>query len=234
MSLKLEIDLENERVNFEGAWLGRAELAQRVQQKLATGDFHIAKLSEAIEQLGRSVAGARTLSLKLTQEQYAKLESAGARLGKSATEFARELLSQVLGSAVAASTTGTNLTPVSLTPAPAPAAVSTPPVVSHTPVSVPPVIAPSPVFTPAATQPISLTPSHVVPVATSSAVSAEEAASALTIQPKRKSETTIPPPVVSGTNTPKVVVDMGSATETEVSAVPGGAPGDARRWFNRT
>jgi hypothetical protein len=233
MTLKLEIDLENERVNFEGTWLGRAELAQRVQQKLATGDFHIAKLSEAIEQLGRTVSGARTLSLKLTQEQYAKLESAGARLGKSATEFARELLSQVLGSAVAASSTSPSLTPVSLTPVAAPpAAVTPPPVASYTPVSVPPVVAPVPGFVPAVTQPISMTPLMVSPVAPAS-VTEDEAAAALTITPKRKTEATMPPPVVSGTNTPKVVVDMGS-TEKDMQPAQGGAPGDARRWFNRT
>jgi hypothetical protein len=228
MTLKLEIDLDTERVNFEGTWLGRAELAQRIQQKLATGDFHIAKLSEAIEQLGRSVAGARTLSLKLTQEQYAKLESAGARLGKSATEFARELLSQVLGAAVAASTTSPNLTPVSLTPVAAPPTVTTP---GHAPVSIPPVMGGTPTFTPAVTQPISLTPVQMAPVPTS-AVSAEEAAAALTIAPKRKTELTMPPPVISGTNTPKVVVDLGPA-EGDAGAASG-TPGDARRWFNRT
>src|SRR4051812_43650700 len=100
MSTRMDIDLESERINVDGAWSTREELTQRIQQMLAAGDFKITRLSEALEQLAHASANVKTLSLKLTAEQYAKLESAGGRVGKSGPAFARELLMQVLGTAV--------------------------------------------------------------------------------------------------------------------------------------
>lgn len=99
MTARWDVDLETERVHFDGAWMGREDISARIQQMLASGDFKISRLSEALEHLAQAAANARTLTVKLTAEQYARIEGAGQKLGKPAGVFARDLLMQVLGSA---------------------------------------------------------------------------------------------------------------------------------------
>ena len=211
MATRLDIDLETERVNFDGAWLSKDDLALRIQQMLGAGDFRISRVSEALEQLGQALTGARTLSFKLTSEQYAKLESAGGKVGKTAPAFARDLLVQVLGSAVAASATISS---------------ASNPIVSVTPISSAPVV----IAAAATGQTSDVTP--------------EEAAQAVTITPKRRGDTSpgVPPVMVpvgmpasapQAATQPNVVVDLG-APDSDPSKRQGGAPGDGRRWFNRS
>lgn len=227
MSGKLDIDLETERINLDGVWVTREEVVDKVQKMLATGDFRIAKLSEALEQLSHTIGSAKSVTLKLTAEQYAKLESAGGRLGKSAATFGRELLMQVLDRAVAASgaTPSSGITPV-----------ATYPVVPHT--DGPPGKAPLPssVSTPST----GAAPVPNATAATTSNVTAEEAAGAVTIKPKKKgdSHNSIAPVATSSSaatvpNVASVVVDQDAAGPGPgaTSHPPGG---DGRRWFNRS
>lgn len=192
--MSLPIDLEAERIQLDGAWVTSDELSARITQMIAAKDFRIAKLSDALEQLAAALAGARGITLKLTADQFAKLEAAGQKLGKTADQFARDLLMQVF------------LSGQSTAPAPAAAPVA----------AAPPVLA-----------------------AGTSDVTAEEAAGALTIQPKRRDSaaygtppvmTPINAPVVAapGAPVPSVVVDLGPGDGKQP---PGGDP---RRWFNRT
>jgi len=117
MTQRVDVDLESEKVFFDGAWAGRAELSGRISQMMASGDFKIGRLASALEALDLAVATARVVQFKLSAENYAKLEAAGQKLGKNAAEFARDLLVQVLGTAAAM-------------PAPAQAPMMAPPAMS--------------------------------------------------------------------------------------------------------
>jgi hypothetical protein len=183
-------------------------------------------LSEALEQLSHAVSGVKTLTMRLSAEQFAKLESAGGRLGKTAPAFARELLMQVLGSAVAASAP----TPLSNTPVASPIisitpAAATPPVIAAPP---PVVMAPPPVVAP----PV-MVPSPMA--STTSDVTAEEAASAVTIAPKRRNDS-LPgiPPVMIPVAAPLAPSGSSAAVDVDEAKRSAGGPGDGRRWFNRS
>jgi hypothetical protein len=217
---KMEVDLDTERINLDGTWFTREALASRLQQMLQAHDFRIMRVSEALDYLDQSLSGVRTLTLKLTQEQHAKLESAGGRLGKTAPAFARELLMQVLSSAVAASHTTSGSHPV-VTP------------LMSGPVSVPPPPAPAPVsIPPVSIPPVSIPPSGLA-AATTSDVTPEEAAAALVIAPKRRGDT-LPgvPPVLTPLASPAVTAP--SLLPADAEARPAASQGDGRRWFNRS
>lgn len=102
MMARFEVDLETDRILFDNNWLTREELTAKIQQMLAAGDFKITRYSEALEYLAQTVAGARSLSLKLTQEQYARIEAAAQKAGKPVHVYGRELLAQALGGAAPA------------------------------------------------------------------------------------------------------------------------------------
>lgn len=97
MSQRYEIDLESEKILFDGAWVTRQDLTERITAKLASGDHRIGQLGGALEQLAKELEGARSVTLKLTAAQFAKLEALGLALGRTAGEAARELFLQSLG-----------------------------------------------------------------------------------------------------------------------------------------
>lgn len=201
--MSLPIDLEAERIQLDGAWVTSDELSARITQLIAAKDFRIAKLSDALEQLAAALAGARSITLKLTGDHFAKLEAAGQKLGKTADQFARDLLMQVLLSGPQSTASA---------PAAAPVAVA------------PPVLAAS---------------AGAPPVLANSDVTAEEAAGALTIQPKRRDSAAYgTPPVMTPINTPVVAAPGAPVPSVVVDLGPGDGKqppgGDPRRWFNRT
>lgn len=97
MSQRYEIDLESEKILFDGAWVTRQDLTEKITAKLASGDHRIGQLGGALEQLAKELEGARSISIKLTGAQFSKLEALGLALGKTAGEAARELFLQSLG-----------------------------------------------------------------------------------------------------------------------------------------
>lgn len=209
---QLPIDLEGERIQLDGAWLTRDEIAARITQMIAVKDFRISRLSDALEQLAHQLASARTVTMKVTGDQWAKLEAAGQKLGKSPEVFARDMLMQVLQSA---------------------------PVPAGLPMAVPAaVVAPAPVPLQQPSPAPIVTEKFSVPApSTADDVSPEEAAQALTIQPKRRSDAALsaPPPVMTPVGVPaapqpSVVVDLGG----EDANKPKPTGGDRGRWFNRS
>jgi hypothetical protein len=199
MTARWEVDLETERIQVDGSWMSREDLSARLQQMLASGDFKISKLSEALEHLAQASGNARTLSFKLSAEQYARLEAAGQKLGKPAQVFGRDLLLQVLSGTASATA------PVTITSLP-PAA----PVIS----------APA-----------------MATASTTAAGTTEDAVPLLTITPKKKDplsgSSQAVPPVLTPVAVPTLSLP-GDADETGKAKAQGGAPGDGRRWFNRT
>jgi hypothetical protein len=208
MSQRFEIDLEQERVQVDGAWLSVAEISQKITLMISAGDRKIGRLAEAMEQLDQAVAGARSVTLKLSAEHFARLEAAGQKLGMSASAFARDLLMQVLSSAPAI--------------APAPAAIA----------------APSPAQPVSSDEPSKrLEPAPVV-LATAAEPTLDESAQALTMPSRRRDPLPASPPATSSVaapaapvaEQPSVVIDLGAGEEKPRL----GAPNDGRRWFHRT
>ena len=218
MTQRLEVDVDTERVQIDGAWLTKAELSQRIQAMLASHDFRITRLSEALEQLSQAVgAYSKSVTVKLTAEQYAKLEAAGQKLGKSPGAFARDLLGQVLTAPMATAKPSAPVMEQSPAPVvarlPAPIVEPTPAPVIHADVT-PEEAAAALTITPKKRDPLPGAPPAVPPVMTP------------------VSTPVIQAPVVIG-GSPTVVVDLGSPEDSSKTKASS-AQGEGRRWFNRT
>lgn len=118
MSATLEIDLETEKAMVDGEWLSRDELWERMNASIGAKDYkNISRLASLLEQVDTALVGAKSITIKLSGEHFARLEVAGQKLGKSPAVFAREVLVQVLGG-------------VAAKPAEAPVPLAPPPVVA--------------------------------------------------------------------------------------------------------
>lgn len=93
-----ELDIDRERVRFDGEWLGADDLAERIRQKVEAGDFKVARLSLALEQLESTLAGVRTVSLKLTPETIEAFERMAGHEGVPLSYVLRRALVHYLGS----------------------------------------------------------------------------------------------------------------------------------------
>jgi hypothetical protein len=78
-SVRYEVDLEAERVLFEGEWLRREDLSARIQRALASLDFRVSGLGAALEYLGWALAAARPYQLRLMPEDAERLEQLSRR-----------------------------------------------------------------------------------------------------------------------------------------------------------
>ena len=92
-----EIDLETGTVLVDGSWLGTEELAGRITQAIGAKNFAgVGRLGEALEQLSREMSDSKSITVRLSGEEYARLAEAGQKVGQAPELFARELLMQVL------------------------------------------------------------------------------------------------------------------------------------------
>ena len=212
MSDTVEIDFEAEKALVDGAWLGRDELWERMNQSIGAKDYrNISRLAGLLEQLDQALAGAQSITIKLSGEHFAKLEAAGGKLGKSAAAFAREVLVQVLG--------GTKPAPQPAAPAEPPPVVEAPPAEPAAPAGAAPLVvteaAPDEgaalTLQPKKRDPLPLagTTPQAPPVMTPVAAPVIQA-----------------PPVMTA-NAPSVVVEDGEDDRPKPA-------GEGRRWFNRT
>ncbi len=74
MAESFELDIDREAVHYDDDWLSRAQLEARIKEKVATGDFKVARLSMALEQLNETLGDIQTIELKLTPEVLATFE----------------------------------------------------------------------------------------------------------------------------------------------------------------
>lgn len=230
MSQRIDVDLETDKALVDGAWVSRDELWSRMNEAVTGKDYkNIARFAAVLDALDQALAGAQTITIKLSQEHFAKLEAAGQKLGKSASAFAREVLSQVLSGNA----------PHAAPAAPAPVIAAPAPVIA----------APAPAPTPVPLPAIVTEPPKSAPVVIAAAPAEEIPEEAALIQPKRRDPIAglqaaapppvmtpvvnplIQPPVMTPTASPSVVVDLGATGDTGDKPKPGG---DGRRWFNRT
>jgi len=86
--MRFEVDLEQERVLYEGEWLRREELSARIQRLLAGLDFRVSSLGAALEHLGWALQAARPYQVRLMPEDAERLE----QLARRANIDARTLL----------------------------------------------------------------------------------------------------------------------------------------------
>lgn len=94
---RFEIDYEAEAVFLDGAWHDREELAARVKASIEKGDYRVARLSSALEQLETALSEGRILALRVSPAEAQAVELAAAARGCSPAALLREALALYLG-----------------------------------------------------------------------------------------------------------------------------------------
>jgi hypothetical protein len=77
------VDLDQETIQFDGKWMGRADLARAIRQLLDAGNYAISRQSAALEGLNRALSEARTLTFRLPPDLEEALKRAATRAGHS-------------------------------------------------------------------------------------------------------------------------------------------------------
>lgn len=190
------IDLDTESIQYDEQWYTREELARRIKAMLDNGDFAVGRPSQALEQLTLTLANLRTIAFKITPEMADAVQQAAARQGRTVGGLIREAISDYLGFAamptregaqapaqarsqerVGRKPTDPELPAVTITQG------NVPPDLKTTQVMQMPPVLPGPGALKTAGGPPVLVSSFVTEPATS-----EEAASAVSLSPKKKSE----------------------------------------------
>ena len=138
MTETFEIDLDTERVLFDGAWLTSEQLEDHVSALIAKHDRKIVRPGIALEQLDAALTSTHTLSVRLSGETAAALMRVAERQGRSAASLAREAIARAL-----AERTDPTM------PAPTPAAyapLAAPTPAAYAPLAAPPLAAPAPII----------------------------------------------------------------------------------------
>ena len=96
-----DIDLDAEAIWFDGAWCTRPELAQRIKQLVDSGDYRVARPSEALERLETTLAATQVLSTRVPADLASALASAARTTGHSVGRLVREAMAYYLAAAEA-------------------------------------------------------------------------------------------------------------------------------------
>ena len=74
-----EIRLDDGTINIEGEWLAAAELTNRIQEKMQSGDMKFTNLASALEELNVAFENSQTLEVRLviTKGEYERLKTLG-------------------------------------------------------------------------------------------------------------------------------------------------------------
>jgi hypothetical protein len=93
-----ELDIDRERIRLDDEWLSVSDLMSRIKEKIEAGDYRVARLSMALEQLEASVASIRTITLKVTPEIVETFERMSRHEGVPVTWLLRKALVTYLAS----------------------------------------------------------------------------------------------------------------------------------------
>jgi hypothetical protein len=104
------VDLDQETIQFDGKWVGRADLARAIRVLLEAGNYAISRHSAALEALNKALAEARTLTFRLPPDVDEALKRAATRAGHSPGALICDAIGQLLG-AVPASVIGPAFSP---------------------------------------------------------------------------------------------------------------------------
>lgn len=96
-----DIDLDAEAIWFDGAWCTRQELAQRIKQLVDSGDYRVARPSEALERLETTLAATQVLSTRVPADLASALASAARTTGHPVGRLVREAMAYYLAAAEA-------------------------------------------------------------------------------------------------------------------------------------
>lgn len=96
-----DIDLDAEAIWLDGAWHTRDALARRIKQMVESGEYKVARLSEALERLEAALGRTRVLSSRVPEDLAAALASAGTQLGRPVGHLVREAVAYYLAAAAA-------------------------------------------------------------------------------------------------------------------------------------
>jgi hypothetical protein len=94
-----EIDLDSECVWLDDAWLNRDDLVRKIKGMIDAGEYQIARPSQALETLTRSLAQARLLALRINPEMSDALNAAAQQTGRPVGAIAREAIAAWLANA---------------------------------------------------------------------------------------------------------------------------------------
>lgn len=94
-----EIDLDSECVWLDDAWLNREDLVRKIRAMIDAGDYQLARPSQALETLTRSLAQARLLALRINPEMSDALNALAQQIGRPMGAVAREAIAAFLASA---------------------------------------------------------------------------------------------------------------------------------------
>jgi hypothetical protein len=90
------VDIDNQKIRFEGEWLGRTELAERIRKMIDNQDFRIGMAGAALEYLQNSISNARQLEVRMTAAEIDTLQKHSDRAGISLTAFVRQAIQAYL------------------------------------------------------------------------------------------------------------------------------------------
>jgi hypothetical protein len=93
-----ELDIDRERIRLDDEWLSVADLMSRIKDKIEAGDYKVARLSMALEQLESTLAVIRTVTLKVTPELVDTFEKVAQHEGVPLTWVLRRALVHYLAS----------------------------------------------------------------------------------------------------------------------------------------
>jgi predicted DNA-binding protein len=96
-----DIDLDSESVWLDGAWYARDDLARRIKEMIETGDFRVARPSQALERLEAALGQAQMLSVRLPSDLAEAASATATRLGRPVGHLVREAIAYYLAAAAA-------------------------------------------------------------------------------------------------------------------------------------
>ncbi len=96
------IDLDAEAVWLDGAWYTRDELVAHIRKMVDTGDFKVARPSEALERLDAALRQSSVLSARVPSELASGLAQAARRVGRPVGHLLREAVAYYLAAVAAA------------------------------------------------------------------------------------------------------------------------------------
>ncbi len=73
------ICLEDATINYDGEWLSAYDLAQKIEEKMSSGDMKFANLASALEELNKALENSHTIDEQfvITKDEYNKLKALG-------------------------------------------------------------------------------------------------------------------------------------------------------------
>ena len=87
-----DVDIDAQKVNFEGEWLDKDELAEKIRKMIDGQDFRIGAAGNALEFLQKTMTNIQELSVKIGPADADSLEKHAKRAGLETGVFIRQAI----------------------------------------------------------------------------------------------------------------------------------------------